>query len=43
MKKISRRDFLKQSTYTAAALATGIGVKPVFAGTKNYRTSQGRR
>ena len=31
MKKISRRDFLKQSTYTAAALATGIGVNPASA------------
>lgn len=43
MKKINRRDFLKQSTYTAAVLATGIGVKPVFAGRKKLPASGGKK
>ncbi len=29
--RINRRDFLKQSTITAAALATGLGLRPAYA------------
>lgn len=43
MKKISRRDFIKQSAYAAAALTTGIGVKPVFAGNKKLPSLGGKK
>ena len=33
--KLNRREFLKHSAVTAAALATGLGVRPVFASKKN--------
>jgi predicted AlkP superfamily phosphohydrolase/phosphomutase len=43
MKKISRRDFIKHSAYTAAALTAGIGVTPVFAGNKKRLGQRGKK
>jgi len=43
MKRISRRDFIKHSACAAAALTTGIGVKPVFAGNKKLPSLGGKK
>jgi predicted AlkP superfamily phosphohydrolase/phosphomutase len=43
MKKVSRRDFLKQSTLAATALATGVTVKPVFAARTKNPVSRGKK
>ena len=43
MKKISRRDFIKQSAYAAAALTTSIGVRPAFAVNKKLPRLGGRK
>jgi predicted AlkP superfamily phosphohydrolase/phosphomutase len=43
MKKISRRDFIKQSLVAAAALTTGIGGKPLFAGNKKLPGLRGKK
>jgi len=43
MKKLNRRDFLKQSMATAATLATGIAVNPSFASTKKRSENIGKK
>ena len=43
MKKISRRDFIKQSAYAAAALTTSIGVRPAFAVNKKLPRLGGKK
>ncbi len=43
MKKISRRNFIKQSACAAAAFTTGIGIKPAFAGNKKLPYLRGKK
>ena len=43
MKKISRRKFIKQSACVAAALTTGIGIKPAFAVNKKLPRLGGKK
>jgi predicted AlkP superfamily phosphohydrolase/phosphomutase len=43
MKKISRRDFIKGSACAAAALTTGMGSIPVFAGNKKLPGQGGKK
>ena len=43
MKKINRRDFIKQSACAAAVLTTGIGVKPAFAVNKKLPCLGGKK
>ena len=43
MKKISRRSFIKQSACAAAALTTGISIKPAFAVKKKLPRLGGKK
>jgi predicted AlkP superfamily phosphohydrolase/phosphomutase len=43
MKKVNRREFLKQSTWAATALATGVTANPVFAARSKKTVSRGKK
>ena len=43
MKKWTRRDFLKQSTWAATALATGVTINPVFAARTKKTVARGKK
>ncbi len=43
MKKINRRDFIRQSACVATALTTGIGIKPAFAVNKKLPYLKGKK